>query len=120
MSNTWSEFPVWEFCEVKTSRPETYRYAVKIIESVESPYVQEKHQDGPLTIRTLINGTQRLVGYSFTFACKPRVQGFSYSLAASYGVPDTDEMRLVLGSPHLRVLRSGTTQPVYHVVLRHK
>ena len=117
---SWSDFPVWKFCQVDTTAPTSCRYAVKIVESVESPYVDEKQRDGPLVIRTLVNSSMKLVGYSFTFTHEPKVREFGYSLAASYGVPDTDEMMLVLGSQHLRVLRAGTTKPVYHVVLRHK
>lgn len=115
----WSSVPVWKFCPVDTTAP-ALKFAVKVVNSVEQPYVGEKEHDGPLTIRTLINSAQKLVGYSFTFKQKPAVREFGFSLAAAYGLPDTDEMLLVLGSPHLRVIRSGTEQPVYHVVLRHK
>ena len=117
---SWSDMPVWRFCEVDTTVTTSHRYAVKIVDSVESPFVDVKRRDGPLVIRTLVNTSQRLVGYSFTFTHDPSLRDFGYSLAASYGVPDTEDIMLVLGSPHLRVLRSGKDNPVYHVVLRHK
>lgn len=120
----WSAAPVWRFCQVDHTGP-TVKYAVKVVNSVEPPYVGEKGRDGPLIVRTLINSAQKLVGYSFTFKKQPAVgppsvKEFGFSLAASYGIPDSDEMMLVLGSPHLRIIRSGTENPVYHVVLRHK
>lgn len=120
----WSAVPVWRFCQVSHTGP-TVKYAVKVVSSIESPYVGEKECDGPLVIRTLVSSAQKLVGYSFTFREQPAVghpsvKEFGFSLAAAYGIPDTEEMMLVLGSPHLRVIRSGKEKPCYHVVLRHK
>lgn len=116
----WAGFPVWEFCRYGLESG-SVRYAVKITASVEIPYVEEKMRDGPLTIRTLINSARKLVGYSFVFKDRPSISEFGYSLAASYGVMETNSAVIVLGSPHVRVLRAGTEEvPSYHVVLRHK
>lgn len=113
----WSEFPTWCFCRLDG---DTVKYVVKVTPSVEAPFVGTKQRDGPLTIRTLINSTQKLVGYSFAFRNKPKIREFGYSLAASYGLLDSDSILLVLGSPQVRVIRTGTEHPAYQIVLRHK
>ena len=120
MKYSWSDFPLWKFCQVPSAVPTTQRYMVKIIESHENPFVSDKQKDGPLVLRTLVNQSNKLVGYSFTFRRSPKVRDFAYSLGVSYGVPDTENMLVVLGSPHLRVIRYGDAVPVYHVVLRRK
>jgi hypothetical protein len=116
----WSDLPVWRFCPMQATASTSTRYAIKVIDSVETPYVNEKHRDGPLVVRTLVNSAQKIVGYTLTFTNSPKIREFGYSLAASYGVPDTEDLLLVMGSPHLRVLRAGTDKQVYHVVMRHK
>ena len=120
MTAIWAQIPQWQFYWEQPDR----RCHVKVAPSVSIPTVGEKQNDGFLAIKTLLGQSGKLVGYTFGFKPQehttPAFRSFGWSMAASYGVVDSDEILLVLDSPHIRIMRTGTNFPTYHLVLRHK
>jgi hypothetical protein len=115
MSDIWATIQPWTFCWEQPGR----RCHIKITPSVSTPEVRERHHDDFLSIRTLW-GQNKMVGYTLTFRGSPLIRTFGWSMAAAYGVVDSDDMILVVDGPHIRVVRAGTLTPTYHAVLRHK
>ncbi len=120
MSAIWSQIPTWQFFWEKPDR----RCHVKVVPSVSVPEVGEVERDDFISIRTLLGQTGKLVGYTFMFkpveTVTPAVRSFGWSVAASYGIVDSDEIVMLLDSPHIRIVKAGTRTPTYHLVLRHK
>lgn len=116
----WPDIPTWQF--YLADDPECCRYVVKVQASVEQPTVDASSADDFLNVSTLVNQAGKVIGYSFDFSTEPtpEIADFGFSLAASYGKPDTTEVMLVLGSPHLRAIRAGAGCPTYQIVLRRK
>lgn len=120
--HNWPQLEPWRFCAIE-SRGRYLGFVVKITKAHEQPHAQTKQKDGPLRIRTLVNRSDKLVGYRFDFENQNKslkLHDFGFVLGASYGLIDSPEMLLVLSSPHLRILRCGTLSPAYYVVLRRK
>jgi len=128
MIASWAAIKPWTF-----SWPDPATMIVKIMPAVEQPYQKETHRDGFITASTLYNET-RLVGYMVGFDQKtvgrgknkkqfPACRTFSgFSMAASYSAEEPDDtLVLVLGTPHIRLIRLG--QPdnaIYQIVMRRR
>lgn len=110
---------MWDFAWSTTTTGQK-KCTVKVLPSVEDPYVLDVVHDGNLKVRYLANGAHKVVGYTLKFKPFLHMNAFGYSLAVTYtGEDPTKDFSLVCATPHMRVLRAGTPEnSVYHVVLR--
>ena len=120
----WASIKPWQF-----SWPDSENIVIKIQPAVEPPTVKEVQQDGWVTCSTLYNDN-KLVGYQLnvpsttlsaqTFPDVRTISGFSMAISYSPDEPD-DELVLVLGSPHIRLIRLGKPDnAIYQLVMRRR
>jgi hypothetical protein len=120
----WSNIKPWNFSWI-----DEQNVVVKIQAAVEQPTCRDVQKDGWVTSSTLYNDN-KLVGYKFHMAPVkvgeeqyPAVRTFSsFSMAASYSTTEPDnELVLVLGSPHVRLIRLGKPEnAIYQLVMRRR